>query len=126
MNNNVVVLSGKEEYRDAVKSFIENSLCLDNICLVEADHALGNPGIIEREHGEGKNIIIVGGNRREIDFLEITSLSSNFFRQERVFWAEDLPQLKNLKCFNFEHYPLFYFSAFSTFKNSFSFADTLA
>ena len=100
--DNVVVLSGKKEYRNGVKDFIENFLCLDNICLVEANHAIGNPGIIERlewEHQQGKNIIIVGGNRRERDFLEIISLASDFFRHERVFWAKNLMCLKNLKKF---------------------------
>ena len=69
----VVVLSGKEEYRDGVKDFIENFLCLGNICLVKADHAIANPGIVEKleqEHRKGKNIIIVGGSRAEKDFLE--------------------------------------------------------
>ena len=95
----VVVLSGKEEYVNGVKSFIENFLHLYNICLVEADHAIGNPGIIERlewEHRQGKNIIIVGGNRRERDFLEITSWAMKFFRKKRVFWAENLMSIKEL------------------------------
>lgn len=100
--NKVVVLSEKEEYRDWVKNFIENSLCLDNVCVIEANHAISNPGITERlewEHQQGKNIIIVGGNRKERDFMEITSLASSFFRKERVFWAENLMCLKNLKSF---------------------------
>ena len=46
MKDNVAVLSGKEEYRDGVKDFIENFLCLDNICVVEADHAISNFGIL--------------------------------------------------------------------------------
>ena len=98
----VVVLSGKEEYRDGVKNFIEKKLCLDNICVVEANHMIGNPGIIERlewEHRQGKNIIIVGGNRRERDFMEITSLALEFFRKERVFWTESLMRIKKLKGF---------------------------
>jgi len=97
-----VVLSGKEEYQNGVKFFIENSLCLDNVCIVEANHAIGNPGIIERlewEHRQGKNIIIVGGYRKEKDFLEITSWALKFFRKGRVFWAEDLRCIKNLKSF---------------------------
>ena len=96
----VVVLSGKEEYRDGVKYFVENFLHLDNISLVEANHMIGNPGIIERlewEHRQGKNIIIVGGNRRERDFMEIISWASDFFRKERVFWAENLMCIKKLK-----------------------------
>lgn len=100
--DNVIVLSEKEQYRGGVKSFIENSLCLDNICLIEANHAIGNPGIIERlewEHEQGRNIVIVGGNRRERDFMEITSWASDFFRKERVFWAENLMCIKNLKSF---------------------------
>ena len=102
MSNNIVVLSGKEEYRNGVKSYLENSLCLENICVVEANHAIGNPGIIERlewEHRQGKNIIIVGGNREGIDFLEIISWALKFFRKERVFWAKDLRCIKNLKSF---------------------------
>ena len=98
----VVVLSGKEEYRDGVKNFIEKILHLDNICLIEADHALNNPGIIERlewEHQQGKNVIVIGGYRREMDFMEITSFAQDFFRKERVFWAENLMRLKNLKKF---------------------------
>lgn len=99
---NVVVFSEKEEYRGVVKNFIENSLCLDNICVIEADHAIANPGIIERlewEHQQRKNIVIIGGYRRERDFMEITSWASDFFRKERVFWAENIMCLKNLKKF---------------------------
>ena len=102
MSNNIVVLSGKEEYRNGVKSFIENSLCLDNVCIVEANHAIGNPGIIERlelECEQKKNIIIVGGSRKERDFLEIVSWSSEFLNKGRVFWAKDLRCIKNLKSF---------------------------
>ena len=100
--DNVVVLSEKEEYRKGVKDFIENFLHLDNICLVEANHALNNPGVIERlewEHEQGRNVIIIGGYRRERDFMEITSWASDFFRKKRVFWAENLICLKNLKKF---------------------------
>ena len=97
-----VVLSGKEEYRNGVKSYLEK-LCLSNMCVIEANHAIGNPGIIERleeEHRQNKNIIIVGGYRRERDFLEITSLALDFFRKERVFWVERLVCIKNLKFLN--------------------------
>ena len=97
--DNVVVLSGKEEYRDGVKSFIENFLGLNDICLIEADHAIANPGIIERlewEHRQGKNIIIVGGSRAERDFMEITSWAMDFFRKERIFWARNLTCIKEL------------------------------
>lgn len=100
--DNVVVLSGKEEYRDGVKDFIENFLCLDNICVVEADHAISNSGILERiewEHEEGKNIIIVGGNRKEKDFMEIISYTTEFFIKERFFWARSLMHIKELKLF---------------------------
>jgi|SRR3989344_1934697 len=100
MSNNIVVLSGKEEYRNEVKSYLENFLCLDNICLIEADHALANPGIIERleeEHRQGKTVVVVGGYRRERGFLEIISWASDFFRKERVFWAENIRDIKNLK-----------------------------
>ena len=101
MSNGIVVLSGKEEYVNGVKKYLENSLCLDNVCIVEANHAIGNPGIIERlewEHRQGKNIIIVGGNRGR-DFLEIVSWSSEFLNKGRVFWAKDLRCIKNLKSF---------------------------
>ena len=103
MGNGIVVLSGKEEYVNEVKKYLENSLCLGNVCIVEANHAIGNPGIIERleeEHRQNKNIIIVGGYRRERDFLEITSLALDFFRKERVFWVESLVCIKNLKFLN--------------------------
>lgn len=99
---NVVVFSEKEEYRNGVKKFIENFLCLDNVCVIEANHAIANPGIIERlewEHQQGKNIVIVGGYRRERDFMEIVSSAQEFFRKERVFWAENIMRLKNLKQF---------------------------
>ena len=101
MSNGIVVLSGKEEYVNGVKKYLEK-LCLSNICVVEANHAIGNPGIIERlelECEQKKNIIIVGGSRRERDFLEIISWSSEFLNKGRVFWAEDLRCIKNLKSF---------------------------
>ena len=101
MSNGIVVLSGKEEYVNGVKEYLEK-LCLSNICVVEANHAIGNPGIIERlelECEQKKNIIIVGGSRRERDFLEIVSWSSEFLNKGRVFWAEDLRCIKNLKSF---------------------------
>src|SRR3989338_5428823 len=102
MGNGIVVLSGKEEYVNEVKKYLENSLCLGNVCIVEANHAIGNPGIIERleeEHRQNKNIIIVGGYRKERDFYEITSWALDFFRKERVFWAESLVCIKKLKNF---------------------------
>ena len=101
MSNGIVVLSGKEEYVNGVKKYLEK-LCLSNICVVEANHAIGNPGIIERlelECEQKKNIIIVGGSRKERDFLEIVSWSSEFLNKGRVFWAEDLRCIKNLKSF---------------------------
>ena len=98
--NDPVVLSGKEKYREGAKKFIKNFLGLNNICVVEADYAISNPGIIERlewEHRQGKNIIVVGGNRKERDFTEIISQASDFFRKERVFWSKNLLSIKELK-----------------------------
>ena|SRR3989338_1862449 len=94
-----VVLSGKEEYVNGVKKYLEK-LCLSNICVVEANHAIGNPGIIERlewEHRKGKNIIIVGGCRRVRDFMEIVSWAPEYFRKERVFWTENIRYIKTLR-----------------------------
>ena len=101
-NNGVDVLSEKEEYINLVKSYVENILCWRNICAVDANYAISNRWIIERlelKHEQGKNIIIIGGNREERDFMEIVSWGLEFFRKERVFWARDITHIRALECF---------------------------
>ncbi len=99
--DNAVVFSGKEEYRNGVKIYLEK-LGLSNICVIEANHALANHGIIKRledEHRQGKIVVVVGGYHRERCFLEIVSWAKDYFRKERVFWADNLERLKELPIF---------------------------